>query len=202
VQVSPHALQLVFVPRLTQVLLQQWLLEHWMAKVQLPLSFLVAQLVVLLSQYLPAELQVWLAEPHEPLPLHAEAFRVVRSLEHEGVAPHVVVEGLLVALHTGFPVEQSVAPVWQSVLMPSVHELPELQALQFPEVSHTPLVEPVVQGVATDTRLHVPVEHEWHVPQVVAQQIPEIQWPWVHWLSPEHGLPSFIVGVQAPAEPQ
>jgi hypothetical protein len=75
------------VPRLTQLLLQQALLEHWMGKVQLPLVFLVAQVRVPVSQYLPALLQIWLAEPepHEPLPLHAEAFSVVRSPEHEGV---------------------------------------------------------------------------------------------------------------------
>jgi hypothetical protein len=55
---SPHALQLVSVPRLTQLPLQQLPVEHWIGNVQLPLVFLVAQLVVVLSQYLPAVLQL------------------------------------------------------------------------------------------------------------------------------------------------
>ena len=83
-----------------------------------------------------------------------------------------------------------------------MHEVPGVQALQPPMLSHTPPVVPMVQDVAMGRRLHVPVEHEWHVPQAVAQQIPETQCPCVHWLSPEHGLPSPIVGVQAPPEPQ
>lgn len=120
----------------------------------------------------------------------------------DGPAPHGVPRGLLVARHTGWPVVQSMAPVWHSVLMPVVHGVPGEQALQVPVLSHTPAVEPMVQAVATGSRLHIPVEQERHVPQVVAQQIPEIQWPWVHWTSAEHVLPSAIVGVQAPPEAQ
>jgi hypothetical protein len=84
---------LVFVPRLTQLLLQQELLEHWIGRVQLPLVFLFAQLVVPVSQYLPAVLQLWLAEPHEPFPLQADAFSAVRSLEHEAAVPQFCPEG-------------------------------------------------------------------------------------------------------------
>jgi hypothetical protein len=116
--------------------------------------------------------------------------------------PHDGAGDLVVALHTGFPVEQSVAPVWHAALTPSVHELPELQALQAPVLSHTPPVVPMVQEEAVESWLHIPVEQEWHVPQVVPQQVPETQWPCVHWPSPEHGLLSSIVGVQAPPEPQ
>jgi hypothetical protein len=109
-------------------------------------------------------------EPFEQVP-----WSVNLPPEQEGPAPHLVVDDLFIALHTGLPVEQSVAPVWHSVLTPSVHEAPELQALQVPVASHTPPAEPAMQDVAMLTRLQVPVEHEWHVPQVVAQQIPETQ---------------------------
>ena len=85
VQLSPHVLQLVFVPRLTQLLPLQQLLEHWMGKVQLPLLFLVAQLVVVLSQYFPRESQFWGAEPQEPLPLHTDALRMVIGELHDVV---------------------------------------------------------------------------------------------------------------------
>lgn len=136
-------------------------------------------------------------EPFEQLPWSVN-FPAVQ----DGPAPHLVAEDLFVALQMRFPVEQSVAPVWQSALTPSVQAAPELHALQVPVASHTPLVVPVMQAVARGTRVHVPVEHELQVPQVVAQQIPETQWPCAHWLSAEHVLPSAMVGAQAPPEPQ
>lgn len=113
-----------------------------------------------------------------------------------------MVGDLLVALQTAVPDVQSVAPVWHSAFTPSVQELPGVQALQLPVLSHTPLAELLEQAVPMGSRLHIPVEHEWHVPQAVAQQIPDTHWPCVHWLFPEHGLPSPMVGVQAPPEPQ
>jgi hypothetical protein len=97
VHASPHALQLEFVPRPTQALAnhvwpagQQLLplqlpLAHWMAELQLPLAFLAAQLVVALSQYWLLEEQLWLARPHAPFPVHAEAFSASRLAEHEAV---------------------------------------------------------------------------------------------------------------------
>jgi hypothetical protein len=135
-------------------------------------------------------------------PFRQVAWAVAYPLEQLGPAPHVVVLDLLVALQTELPVEQSVDPVWQAVLMPSVHDVPAVHALQAPVLSHTPLVVPMVHAVAMGSWLQMPVEHVWHVPQVDAQQIPEIQWPCVHWLSPEQTLPSPMVGVQAPPEPQ
>lgn len=50
--------------------------------------------------------------------------------------------------------------------------------------------------------MQAPVLHEWHSPQALLQQVPETQWPCVHWASPEHTLPSPSVGVHAPPEPQ
>ena len=86
--------------------------------------------------------------------------------------------------------------------MPSVHAAPVLHALQVPVLSQTPAPDVAMQGVATATVLHVPVVHEWQAPQAVAQQMPETQWPWAHWLSAEHVLPSAMVGAQAPPAPQ
>ena len=122
--------------------------------------------------------------------------------EHDGPAPHRVVEGLLEALQTACPVEQSVLPVWHSALMPDVQDAPGVHALQAPTLSQTPPVEPTVQAVATGTRLHVPVVQEWHVPHAVAQQTPATQLLCAHWLLAEHGLPSATVGAQTPVVSQ
>jgi len=86
--------------------------------------------------------------------------------------------------------------------MPSVQAVPALHALQVPVLSQTPAPDEAVQVVATGTVLHVPVVHWWHAPHVVAQQTPEMQWPWAHWLSAEQVLPSAMVGAQAPPAPQ
>jgi len=83
-----------------------------------------------------------------------------------------------------------------------VHAVPALHALQVPVLSQTPAPDEAEQVVATGTVLHVPVEHEWQVPQAVAQQTPDTQWPWAHWLSAEQVLPSAMVGAQAPPAPQ
>lgn len=84
-----------------------------------------------------------------------------------------------------------------------MHAAPDVHALHVPVLSHTPAAEAaVVHDVATGTVLHVPVEHEWQVPQAVAQQTPLMQWPWAHWLSAEQTLPSAMVGAQAPPAAQ
>jgi hypothetical protein len=102
--------------------------------------------------------------------LWAVAFPAVQ----EGPLPQVVVFDLLDAWHTAFPLEQTVLPVWQSGLG-GVHAAPALHALQVPVLSHTPAVDPFMQVVARGTVLHVPVLHEWQVPQAVAQQTPPTQ---------------------------
>ena len=56
-----------------------------MGKVQLPLLFFVAQLVVVLSQYFPRESQFCGAELQEPLPLQADALSMVIGALHEVV---------------------------------------------------------------------------------------------------------------------
>jgi hypothetical protein len=86
--------------------------------------------------------------------------------------------------------------------MTSVHPVPALHALQVPVLSQTPAPDEALQVVATATVLHAPVEHEWQVPQAVAQQTPDTQWPLVHWLSEEQVFPSAMVGAQAPPAPQ
>jgi hypothetical protein len=82
-----------------------------------------------------------------------------------------------------------------------VHEPPAAQAAQLPVASQTyPL--PLPQEVPGLSAVQLPVLHEWQSPQAVLQQVPETHWPCVHWAFPEHTLPSAIVGVQAPPEPQ
>jgi hypothetical protein len=139
-------------------------------------------------------------EAHAPF-VHVD-WAVAYPAEHDGPAPQAVPLAIFVALHTGLPVEQSVVPVWQAVLMPSVQAVPALQALQVPTLSQTPAVVPMVQEVATGSRLQIPVEQVRQVPQAVAQQTPEIQLLCVHWAFPEQVLPSSMVGVQAPPGPQ
>jgi hypothetical protein len=82
--------------------------------------------------------------------------------------------------------------------MPVVHAAPCVHAVQVPVELHTP----PVQAVATGTILQVPVVQEWQAPQAVPQHTPPTQWPCAHWLSPEHTLPSAMVGAQAPPVPQ
>jgi hypothetical protein len=72
------------------------------------------------------------------------------------------------------PVEQEILPVWHGLLF-GLHELPSAQAPQVPLLQNCPL--PLLQVLPLSDALQVPVEHELHSPQVVAQQIPEIQCP-------------------------
>lgn len=85
---------------------------------------------------------------------------VVLPAVHDGAAPQAVEDDLLLALHTGAPVEQSIAPVWHAVLMPVVHAVPAEHALHMPALSHTPGEAPAVHEVPTAERVHVPVEQE------------------------------------------
>ena len=160
--------------------------------------------VAQLRHWLPEHAFDWqsMAAGITQAPLTQLPWSVVFPAVQEAAGPHLVVEDLLVALHTGFPLEQSIAPVWHWASTPSVQEAPGVQALHVPVLSQTPAALPEVQAVATGTVLQVPVEQEWHVAHVVAQQMPETQWPCVHWLSAEQALPSATVAVQAPPAPQ
>ena len=107
--------------------------------------------------------------------------------------PQVVPAGWLpFAVHSGVPVEQDRAPVWQRSL--GWHELPSAQDPQVPLLQTFPLPQSVPLAVG----LHVPVVHELHVPQAVLQQIPEAQCPFWHWLSTEQAVPSAPLGLQDP----
>jgi hypothetical protein len=76
-----------------------------------------------------------------------------------------------------------------------VHVPPAAQGTQLAVASQTfPL--PVPQSVPGLSAVQVPVLHEWHAPHGVLQQMPDTQWPFVHWASLAQGLPSAMVGVQ------
>jgi hypothetical protein len=138
----------------------------------------------------------------EQAPFRHVDWAVVFPAVQDGPAPHMVEDDLLLALQTAVPVEQSMAPVWHAVLMPVVHDAPDVHALQVPVLSHTPAADAAIHAEATAERVHVPVVQVWHVPHAVAQQTPETHWPCAHWLFAEHGFPSAMVGAQAPPAPQ
>ena len=46
--------------------------------------------------------------------------------------------------------------------------------------------------------VHVPVEHELHSPHAVLQQMPDTQFPFLHWLGAEQTAPLSFLGVHVP----
>jgi hypothetical protein len=92
-------------------------------------------------------------------------------------------------------VEHDTLPVWQGLLF-GLHVLPSGQAPHCPLLQNCPL--PLPQALPVSAALHVPVEHELHSPQVVAQQIPEIQCPFWHSLSAAQEPPSTSFGLHVP----
>jgi hypothetical protein len=63
---------------------------------------------------------------------------------------------------------------------------------------------PVPQLVPLAIGLQVPVEHELHSPQATLQQMPDTQFPFLHWLgeATEQVSPSSFFGVHVPPDAQ
>jgi hypothetical protein len=99
----------------------------------------------------------------------------------------------LFSTHCGEPVAQDNNPPLQGLLA-GTHELPAAQAPQAPFLQTIPLP----QSVPLPTGWQIPVEHELQVPQLVWLQMPEMQFPFLHWLSLEQALPSATFGLQTP----
>ncbi len=89
--------------------------------------------------------------------------------------------------------------MWHGSGVAGLQAVPSEQAPQSPALQTAPLPQAVPLAIG----LQVPVEHELHVPQAVWQQTPApfavTQFPFWHWLLPEQGLPSAMVGLQVPA---
>jgi hypothetical protein len=96
---------------------------------------------------------------------------------------------------TAVPVEHDIFPVWHGLLL-GLQLLPSAHAPQVPLLQNCPL--PLPHVLPLSDALHVPVEHELQAPQVVAQQIPEIQCPFVHSPSAAQEPPSASFGLHVP----
>jgi hypothetical protein len=108
----------------------------------------------------------------------------VPVLEHTWPEPHAVPAGRLpVSVHTGAPVEQSIAAVWHGFV--DVHGAPAVHATQLPAPLHTP----PGHAVPADALPVVP-----HTGTPVAQPIA----PWVHGLPVEQDIP-LVHAPQLPA---
>jgi hypothetical protein len=92
-------------------------------------------------------------------------------------------------------VEHETVPVWQRLPL-GLHVLPSGQAPQEPALQNFP----TSQDLPLSADRHVPVAQELQTPQVVAQQIPEMQCPFWQSPSPAHTPPSATLGLHVPEE--